>query len=283
MLKRILTFLTAAAVVMLGSCSRGGGIKYEYGVFLGITSEDIEKTEGYRIIVIDAQYFTKEQIEGLRQSGHTVYSYINIGSVEDFRPYYEKYEPLTLGVYENWEEERWVDVSKPEWQSFILDELAPELIEKGVDGFFVDNCDVYYNFPSEEIFGGVEDILRGLKATGRYVSINGGDAFVTEYHKRNGDLDGIMDAVNQETVFSKIEWESSGFSANPADEREYFQSYAEMVAGCGRDVYLLEYTTDPKLITKISEYCADKGFRYYAADKLELLIPDSSGGSQRVK
>lgn len=274
----------AAAVLSFAGCSGGSsGIKYEYGVFLGAEPEDISQMEPYRIIVLDAQYYSKEQIDGLKDSGHTVYSYINIGSVEDFRPYYDKYEPLTLGEYENWEEERWVDVSSGEWQSFVLDELAPGILEKDVDGFFADNCDVYYNFPSDEIFDGTAAILKGLKDTGAYVSINGGDRFVTEYTDRYGTLNGVMDAVNQETIFSKIEWDSGTFSSNPDEEREYFQDYAERVAGYGKDVYLLEYTTDKKLIKKIAAYCDEKGFKYYAADKLELLIPESGAGSQKIK
>ena len=282
MKKQAAAALMMAAALAAG-CGSSSGIKYSYGVFLGAAPEDIPQMERYKTIVLDAQYCSQEQIDGLKESGHTVYSYINIGSVEDFRPYYEKYEPLTLGEYENWEEERWVDVSAPEWQSFILEELAPGILEKHVDGFFVDNCDVYYNFPSDEIFEGTAAILKGLKDTGAYVSINGGDRFVTEYADRYGTLDGVMDAVNQETVFSKIEWDKGTFSSNPKDEREYFQSYAELVAGYGKDVYLLEYTTDKKLIGKISDYCDEKGYIYFAADDFELHIPKSSAGSQKIK
>lgn len=275
--------LILLSIMLLAGCSAKGEIKYEYGVFLGIDSSDIGKIQEYKIIVIDAQNFTKEEISELKESGHTVYSYINIGSVEDFRPYYDRFKDITLGDYENWEEEKWVDVSKPEWQTFILDELSVGILDKGVDGFFVDNCDVYYNYPDDEIFGGVADILKGLKGTGEYVSINGGDAFVTKYEEKFDTLDDIMDAVNQETIFSRIDWDEDSFSANPDDEREYFQEYAELVSSYGKDVFLLEYTTDKALIKDISEYCSEHGFKYYAADKLELLTPDSDNGSQGIK
>ena len=287
-----LTALAAAAAVLTG-CSagnadtqpaeKGSEIRYEYGVFLGAEPGDLPDMEPYRIIVLDAQYYTSEHIAALKGSGHTVYSYINIGALEDFRPYYDRYEPVTLGAYENWDEERWVDVSRPEWQSFIADELAPAIIAKGVDGFFADNCDVYFNYPTEEIFSGTEALLKSLKAAGGYVSINGGDVFVTEYARRYGSLDGITDAVNQETVFSRLDWDSGRFSENPADEREYFMEYAETVAALGKDVYLLEYTTDRSLIERIAGYCGGKGFRYYAADSVELLIPKDGSGSQPVR
>lgn len=280
---KLLILFMSIMLVISGCSADSNEIKYEYGVFLGIDADDIDKIREYKVIVIDAQNFSKEDITSLKKSGHTVYSYINIGSVEDFRPYYEKYKDITLGDYENWEEEKWVDVSQTEWQDFILEELSAEILDKGVDGIFVDNCDVYYNYPDEEIFIGTANILKGLKKTGAYVSINGGDTFVKEYANRYGTLDDIMDAENQETVFSRINWEDKGFSANEDDEREYFQDYVEMVSGYGKDVFLLEYTTDKKLIKDISEYCDEKGFKYYAADKIELLIPENSKGSQEIK
>ncbi len=226
-----------------------------YGVFLGIEPKDIARTLDYDTIVIDAQYFSPEQIASLHQSGHTVYSYINIGSVEDFRPYYNDYAAYTIADYENWEGERWVDVSKDVWKDFILKKLAPEILAKGIDGLFVDNADIYYIKETKEIFNGVADILKGLQSMDTYVSINGGDTFVMEYIEKGGRFSDIADAVNQETVFSAIEWEEERFSQNPEKERAYFQKYVETVAANGGDIYLLEYTKDAALIKQIQEYC----------------------------
>ena len=242
-----------------------------YGVFLGIEPKDIARTLDYDTIVIDAQYFSPEQIAALHQSGHTVYSYINIGSVEDFRPYYNDYAAYTIADYENWEGERWVDVSKDVWKDFILKKLAPEILAKGVDGLFVDNADIYYIKETKEIYNGVADILKGLQAMDTYVSINGGDTFVMEYIEKGGRFSDIADAVNQETVFSAIEWEEERFSQNPEKERAYFQKYVETVAANGGDIYLLEYTKDAALIKQIQEYCRAHHFRYYVSDTLELL------------
>lgn len=271
------TFLIAAA-----GCSADNGAKYSYGVFLGASPDDMPYMTDYEKVVIDAQYFTADEIKELKDSGKTVYSYINLGSVEDFRPYYSEYEKFTLSVYENWEEEKWVDVSQPEWQAFVVDELAAEIIEKGADGLFVDNTDVYYHYPTDEMFNGVTNILKGFKELNTYVIINGGDAYVTEYAKRNSELDSIMDAENQETIFSKINWDDETFTSNDEAETAYFKEYAELVSSYGKDVYLLEYTTDSSLIRRIDDYCEEKGFTYYASDKLELLAPAQKKGSQKI-
>ncbi|MBO4390307.1 MAG: endo alpha-1,4 polygalactosaminidase [Lachnospiraceae bacterium] len=228
------------------------------------------KKQGYDILVIDAQYYSEEQIAKLHAEGKTVYSYINVGSIENFRPYYDDYVDLTIAKYEHWDEERWIDVSSREWQDFLLNRLAPEILGKGVDGLFVDNTDVYYIRHTEEIYNGLTDILHGFKSLDTYVSINGGDSYVYEYLDRGGEFREIADAVNQETVFSKIEWDGNRFSKNDAGEREYFQEYIEKVSASGGDIFLLEYTTDPELIDAIREYTEAHGFRYYASSTLEL-------------
>ncbi len=255
-------------------------IKYEYGVFLGADPEDVSDMECYKKIVIDAQYFDKEEITRLKDSGHTVYSYINLGSVEEFRSYFKNYEDYFLGVYENWEDERWVDVSQKDWQKFVVDDLAKKILDKGVDGLFVDNCDVYYNFKKTEIFNGVTEILKGFKKYGTYVIINGGDTYVTEYAKKNKSLDAVMDAVNQESVFSAIDWDHDTFTKNSDEDREYFQDYCKLVADYGKDVYLLEYTKDSKVIDSIKKYCKEKGYTYYASSTLDLKTPGQEAGSQ---
>ena len=63
-------------------------------------------------------------------------TYLNIGSIENFREYYTTYAEVAIGEYEHWEEEEWVDAANPDWQKFI-GQLSQELNEKGVDGFFI--------------------------------------------------------------------------------------------------------------------------------------------------
>lgn len=79
--------------------------KNDYGVFLNADASSMERFKMYETIVIDAQYFTKRDIELLHQNGTVVYTYLNIGSIENFREYYTTYAELAIGEYEHWEEE----------------------------------------------------------------------------------------------------------------------------------------------------------------------------------
>lgn len=246
--------------------------EYDYGVFLNADASSLEQLKKYDLIVIDAQYFSKNDIELLHQNGTRVYTYLNIGSIENFREYYTAYEKLTIGRYEHWDEEKWVDVSDPDWQKFI-EQLSQELFEKGVDGFFIDNCDVYYYAPRESIFEGLTAILQNIMTFDKAVIINGGDTYVTEYRDRYGAIDHIMTGVNQESVWSAIDFDKGTFYEQTMETRDYYCKYLEACQADGMDVYLLEYTTDKKLIHKIKKYCNEHDFHFYISNSLELELP----------
>ena len=246
--------------------------KNDYGVFLNADASSLEQLKKYDLIVIDAQYFTKSDIELLHQNGTRVYTYLNIGSIENFREYYTTYEKLTIGRYEHWDEEKWVDVADPDWQKFI-EQLSQELFEKGVDGFFIDNCDVYYYAPRESIFEGLTAILQNIMTFDKAVIINGGDTYVTEYRERYGAIDHIMTGVNQESVWSAIDFDKGTFYEQTRETRDYYCKYLEACQADGMDVYLLEYTTDKQLIQKIKKYCNEHDFHFYISNSLELELP----------
>lgn len=268
--------LIFACLLLLSGCgaqpSDAEQQRTAYGVFIGLDAEEKEKLYNYQTIVIDAQYYSAEELSQLHEHGVIVYSYLNIGSLEEFRPYYEDYKDLALGTYENWEDESWVDVSDTDWQSLVRS-LADELTEKGVDGFFIDNCDVYYVYEEQEIFDGLTEILRELTARGKPVIINGGDTFVTAYRLQYGTALDIMTGVNQESVFSCIDFDTDTFGTNTDEERTYFQSYVEACAADGCDVYLLEYTTDEALMEEALQYCTEHGFMCYFSSTLDLNEP----------
>ncbi|SFB84057.1 InlB B-repeat-containing protein [Butyrivibrio sp. YAB3001] len=257
------------ATVTLYACWEKASFKNNYGVFLSV-DKIIDKMADYKIVVIDAQYLSASDIARLKNQGHIVYSYINVGSLENFRSYYSKYSGLALGKYEHWDEEVWIDVSSKNWQNFILKTLAPSLMDKGIDGFFVDNCDVYYNYPKSGILNGLSIIMKGLKGTGKKVMINGGDCFLDAYCSKKGKWSDVITGINQESVYSKILWDENKFSRADKDSKEYSCDYLERYGSKGAEIYLLEYTTDASLIKEIKSYCKQHGFKYYISGSLQL-------------
>lgn len=265
--------MACALLTITFALTLGAGASAEshaYGVFLSVDDTQMSRVTGYDTVVIDAQYFTAEDVALLKEGGSAVYSYLNVGSLESFRPYFDDYRELCLGAYANWDGEWWVDVSSEAWQSFVVENLAQGLIDKGVDGFFVDNCDVYYQYPDKPILDGLSAILRRLVATGKDVIINGGDTFVNAYDDLNGEVGSILTGINQETVFSAIDFDADRLGTQNEADRQYYLDYIEKYGGRGAKIYLLEYTADKALEAEIAAYCEQMGFTFYVSDSIEL-------------
>ena len=93
----------------------------------------------------------------------------------------------------------------------------------------------------------------------------------TDWETSGGNWSDIISGINQESVFSAILWDGDKFGTADPEDHEYFTDYIERYAALGADIYLLEYTTDKKLIKQIDEYCEKHDFKYYASDSLELV------------
>ena len=240
-----------------------------YGVFIGIGRKDIKKLKDYQTVIIDAEHFTKADITKLKKAGKTVYTYLSIGSLEDYRSYYKAYKHLAISKYDGWEGEEWVDVSDKAWQKLML-KRAKEFKNKGVDGFFLDNADVYYQYKEPRIYKGLVKILTDIRKLNARVIINGGDVFVSKYLKENKDLKKIADGVNQEGVFTTlVEDKKKG-----EEITRYYLNYLKKLSKKGIRIYLTEYIVednkDDGLEDKIADYCEKRGWDYYISDDLEL-------------
>lgn len=242
-----------------------------YGVFVGLEREDISRLYDYKRVVIDAQGFKKSDIQKLHKKGVLVYSYLNIGSLEEFRSYYETYKKHALDRYENWPDEYWMDVSQKEWQDHIVENLAGDLVEKKVDGFFLDNADVYYQYPKKKIYNGLVKILRGLRGYRKNILINGGDPFVTKLLKTEKTPEKLISGVNQECVLTRIDFENECFKKQKSSETEYFAEYLKECKKAGLRVHLTEYTPgDKKLEARIRSFAKRNGHLVYISPGLQL-------------
>lgn len=273
-MKRVILFC-AVAILLFAACGQMArpteAKTMPYGVFLGRNGNETDGLTAYRTVVVEPEEYSAEQIAVLHAAGCTVYGYLNIGAVETYRAYFGRFEYLSLGVYEDWPDERWIDVSDADWQAFLTQELALQYTTLGIDGFFLDNTDVYYHYETEEMFDGLCTILRGLRAVNPKLTllINGGDAFVSRCIAE-GIANELFDGVNQETVFTSIDFDTETFHPQNAKETAYFQEYLQTVKQAGLQVYLLEYDADDALSQIIDAYCKENGFAWYNAKDLDL-------------
>ena len=273
-MKKILYVIIMILIVLLGFlvCYNRSS-EPEYVVLIGEDNEHLDSFPYADILVIDGEYFTAEDVAYLKNRGvKTIYSYLNIGSIEAFRDCYEDYAEYTLGEYENWPDEKWMDVSQEEWRNYIISK-GNELSDKGFDGFFIDNVDVYYMFQTKEIYNGIVDILTQLKRNNNMdIIINGGDIFVREYIASGEQSGKIFDGVNQEDVYTSYDFEEKRFEMNTEENRAYYQKYLQDLLNKGYVVYVLEYADKKEIQKQAIAYANDQGFIVYVADNINLKL-----------
>lgn len=270
-MKRILYVICFIVLLLIFGCaSNTVATQNFYAVLLGLNAEDSSILVNYGTAVIDAQYFTKDEIAAVQARGTTVYSYLNIGSIETFREGYGDLRQFTLAPYDNWPGEYWMDVSRSEWQAFIAKE-SQKLVEKGVDGFFLDNADVYYLYPYDEIFDGLTAIISALGLYDKPILVNGGDVFVTRAVLEAKHPLAAITGVNQECVFTNINFSLGTLTRQDTDTSIYYQDYLARCNSAGLDVYLTEYAPANDPIAKtVSDYCKTNGFQYYISPSINL-------------
>ena len=263
---KCLAVLFSAVTVFLVACRKDS---FDYGVFIGDDINQQKKYERYDNIVVDPSSFKSKQVETLKADGKNVYAYLNIGSLENAQPYYKSYEDVLLDRYDGWPDEHWADVTKEKWQRLVVHARARVYKERGLDGLFIDNTDVYYRYHAPEVYRSLKSMLASLKRQGFKLIINGGDVFVSETLK-DGSAKKLYDGVNQEDVFTTYDFNKKKYGRQTKKNTDYYERYLKQAKKAGLDVYIVEYRAGRELSKKIDAYCERHGYKWYNADEIKL-------------
>jgi len=227
----------------------------------------VKSSSGSGLLAIEPEDYTTAEVQALKRAGYTVLAYLSIGSVSDERSYYKQLQKYTLRKLDDWEHERYLDVCNQFVQDWMI-KRGKEILSMGFDGLWIDNLDVYEEYPSANAYNGITRILSALYPHG-YIMINGGMEYMLRAISQKAR---VAHGVTQEEVFSLItDYSGSGeFGAQIASESFEYQKYISKAMGAGMEAYLLEYTRDSKLKQKIIDYCAASGAGYYISEDVDL-------------
>ena len=248
----------------------------DYGAFLGRDGNNVNYFNKYQYISLELDEFTDTNLNRLSNKGVKFFAYLNVGSLENYRDYYDDYESITFKDYEEWPDERWIDVSNSSWQNFVVNTLAKGFKDRNAFGVYLDNVDVYTIAKEEEMnfnaFGiGLKNIIKGVSDLGLKVMINGGSEFLDDMNDQNDNVFDYIWAYHQEEVFSLItDYEHNGFGTQSNENKQYYQEIAAMMKEKGKEVFLLEYTISTSLIKTIKSYCFEKQYHCYIATNTDL-------------
>ena len=283
-MKKIILFLL---IPFLTSCGNSQQTKTssnesisdgEYGVFLGANSSSLERISNYKNVIIDIDEFEEKDINYLEDKGCEIYSYLSVGSLEKYRSYYEEFKDLTFMDYDNWPDERWVDVSSNAWQDHLVNEVN-RFKNLKADGIFMDNFDVYYIAKEEYecsesfkegIYSGCVSILNKLSETGLKLIINSGTDFLERLNEENPTLLDEIHVYAQECVYSSIvDYEKDIFGKQDDETSTYYKSIINLMKSHSK-ILLIEYTKDETLIDEIENFCKTNNCYYYISSSVNL-------------
>ena len=249
----------------------------DYGAFLGRNENNVMGFEKYNYVSIDFEEYSAESIQDIKSmSCEDVFGYLNVGSIESYRSYYKQFENITFSDYENWPDERWIDVSNSDWQDFVINTLTKEIKNKGGTGVYMDNVDVYSICIEQKrsttgVISGLKNIIKGVSDLGLKVMINGGAEFLDDMNDKKDSIFSSIWGYHQEEVFSLItDYEKNTFGKQEKEDSEYYQEIASIMKKKNKEVFLLEYTKDSNVINTIREYCKTNDFHYYVSPNINL-------------
>ena len=231
------------------------------------------------IIHPDAIRFADEAIKG----GTDVFGYLSVGEVAADARYRERVKKAgveLIGTNEIWGSDI-VDVTDERWQAFVINELAAEIVEKGVSGLFLDTVDSVAlmaarrpDRASEYKAGMIQLILR-LQAAFPNVKIimnRGLDLYA--------ELMPIVHGILVESVWGTFDFETNVYRSVPPKDTAFLLKALKKIQDSGTEVYVLDYVnpSDRKTAEVISRRADELGFKCF------LSTPELDGaclGPQR--
>ncbi len=101
----------------------------------------VKRYAAYDMLVLDGQGASAQQLSALHRAGKLVIAYLDVGTIEPYRPWYASLKPYRLNYWPQWGE-WYADVDARGFRRAIGRRIAPGILRKGFDGLFLDNTDM---------------------------------------------------------------------------------------------------------------------------------------------
>lgn len=226
---RIATFATALTLLIAPVAGAGGSSdprlanadSFAFGIGNGMISgspqEVADRLGGWDVVVVDGEEASAAKVEALRDEGAVVLAYLSVGTIEKWRGWYRDVKKYRLAAWQDWKDEWFADVSKKGLRDKLAGEIAPDILDKGFDGLFLDNVDMMEPSKYKKQRAGMRSLVADL---GELVHSDGGLLFAQNGFwglDRFGILDdGHLDGWNREDVTWTFDFDRRKYVKNPA-------------------------------------------------------------------
>ena len=233
-------------------------MKYTVKLTTKVRAEKLAKVgKGKAILAIEPEDYSDAELKAIKERGYTLLAYLSIGTISTERSWYRKYSQYKLKRLPDWAKEYYMDMRYPQWTAFLV-RRASALKKRGFDGWWLDNLDVYEEYPYTVIFHACASVLRQIKALGGYVMVNGGSEFWDAAMDHKMYMAKLVSGVTQEEVFSRItSYSGKGkFGKQTAGQSRFYQALLRRLLKSKVQTFLLEYTRDEAVKKQIKDFCS---------------------------
>ncbi len=179
-------------------------------------------------------------------AGRKVIGYLSVGEVARNARYLKRVKALKipfLDLNAEWNSDA-VDLSSPLWRKFVVEELAPALVSKGFDGFFLDTMDTVegmaekYPERAKTMRQGLEELVRSLKERypRHYLIANRGFALVEKSPE-------LFDAMLVESLYGTYDFKSKTYGEISAEGSAWLLDRMNRIKKQGTPVFVLDYAS----------------------------------------
>jgi endo-alpha-1,4-polygalactosaminidase (GH114 family) len=175
----------------------------------------------FGLIVVDGESARARDVATIRRAGGgLVLAYLDVGTIEDYRGWYDAAKPFRLEYWGDWDE-WYANVNASGFRSLLLKRVAPGILAKGFDGLFLDNTDMTETHSAQK--PGMRALVAGLS---RLVRAHGKLLMAQNGANVNWPLRRFYNGINFEDVSFSYDF----------DRRLYVRRGARAVARAQRDI-----------------------------------------------
>lgn len=191
----------------------------------------------------------------------TLIGYISLGEADETRPYWEKikHKPYIIEPNPNWPGDIRVDMRNKEWQSLLLNEIIPSILNKGYKGLFLDTVDtaIYFEETQPKKFAGAKqamiDLVKAIrkKFPDAILLPNNGLEFLQAY---GDEIDGII----VEDLYTKYDFQKKKSKLTPKHEMHQKEEMLDQFKKkhAKKPIYNILYETSDK--TDLAKYAISR-------------------------
>lgn len=220
-----------------------------------------DEIKNYDLVILEANQYCKEDITTLRKHNKKVLAYICLTEVNKNTHFYKALKPYVLGKNKIWDS-YYLDLSSEEVKKIIFN-LLQEYIDKGCNGFFLDNIDnVTQHGPHPEQKPYLIELIKDLRTTFKtaYITQNAGLELLD-------DTNDYIDDVAVESVITAYDFKDNSYQLrNKEESKNYLARLEKLSKDYNINFILIEYANNIKLYKKVKKQLQKTGHDYFVGE-----------------